>query len=484
MKRLFAPLVALWLRVTNRYEGAAYYSSSRSYLDSSYTSARFDITQSTREQIVKKSRYFEQNSDVMQRAADLFECYTVGHAFQIQPASSDPDWNRKAKDWFDLWSKLPDVASKQPLSTLLGLVARSWFVDGEVFINKTRGDSGFPRLQLIETQLCRTPDTQKDNDNVVDGIEIDPRNGRPIAYYFGAEKRPGEFTGIRKVPGYGVIHVMEPCRPGQLRGLPFCYAVINLLHDLDDLQKLEMKAAKIGASVVNLATLKNGEVAATTLRGGGSASTRPADRGQAVKDVVGGETIVLNEGETFAQFATERPSLNMQEFWRQITQKVCAGLGIPHVLLYPETMQGTVYRGALDMSAVWFRSRHAVIASAAQEIWEYVMSWAIENGQITGLGDAPDDWRKTSIRAPRAPNVDVGRNSAAQIAELEAGLTSPEEIYGPRGLDPYEEVRKKAEWVKRVRMIAEEFGVAPEEIAAGVKSAQQDPALNPRVFAA
>lgn len=483
MKRLFAPLVALWLRITNRYEGAGY-STGRSWLDSSYTSARFDITQSTREQIVRKSRFFEQNSDIMQRAADLFECYTVGPSFQIQPASSDPEWNRKAKAWWDRWATMPDVASRQHLSTLLGLVARSWFTDGEVFINKTRGDSGIPRVQLLETQLCQTPEGSKDDPNILDGVELDARTGRPVAYYFGEETKPGQFSGIRRVPAYGIIHVMEPCRPGQIRGLPFCYAVINTLHDLDDLQKLEMRAAKIGASVANVATMKTGEVDAKSLRGGGTAASRPADRTQAVKDVTGPETIILNEGETFQQFATERPSLNMQEFWKQLTMKVSSGIGIPYVLLYPETMQGTVYRGALDMSAVWFRSRHAVIAAAAQEIWEYVMGWAVKNPGLTGLENAPADWFKTSIRAPRAPNVDVGRNSAAQIAELEAGITSPDEIYGPRGLDPYEEARKKAEWIRSIRAIATEYGVAPEEIAAGVKSAASPQLHEPRGFAA
>jgi capsid protein len=200
--------------------------------------------------------------------------------------------------------------------------------------------------------------------------------------------------------------------------------------------------------------------------------------------VTGSSTIILNEGEAFNQFATERPSLNMQEFWKQLTQKVCSGIGIPYVLLYPESMQGTVYRGALDMSAVWFRTRHSVIAAAAQEIWEYVISWAIENPEQSGLGGAPDDWRNTSIRAPRSPNVDVGRNSAAQLAELAAGMTSPDEIYGPRGLDAYEEARKKAEWIKNIRDIATEYGVDPSEIAEGVKPAGAAALPEPRVFAA
>ena len=41
----------------NRYEGASN-SIRRSFLDTSYTSVRFDVTASTRQQIVRKSRFF------------------------------------------------------------------------------------------------------------------------------------------------------------------------------------------------------------------------------------------------------------------------------------------------------------------------------------------------------------------------------------------------------------------------------------------
>ena len=70
----------------NRYEGASN-SIRRSFLDTSYTSVRFDVTASTRQQIVRKSRFFEQNNAVMNRLGDLFENYTVGSNFSVQPAS-------------------------------------------------------------------------------------------------------------------------------------------------------------------------------------------------------------------------------------------------------------------------------------------------------------------------------------------------------------------------------------------------------------
>ena len=135
----------------NKYEGASQ-SLRRSYLDTSYTSARFDVTSSTRQAIVRKSRFFEQNNAIMNRLGDLFESYTVGSSFSVQPASSDPAWNLAAKKWFDIWSRYPDIGSRQSFGTLMGQAARGWFYDGESFLLLTKGGSGKPRLQLIEAQ--------------------------------------------------------------------------------------------------------------------------------------------------------------------------------------------------------------------------------------------------------------------------------------------------------------------------------------------
>jgi len=153
----------------------------------------------------------------------------------------------------------------------------------------------------------------------------------------------------------------------------------------------------------------------------------------------------------------------MREYWRQLTEKVCSGVGIPYVLVYPESMQGTVYRGALDMSAVWFRSRHQVMSSAARRIYEYVMEYAIKTDP--NLNAAPADWYEVSITAPRSPNVDVGRNSAAQLAELEAGIVTYDEVYGARGLDWRSSLEAKAQQALFVRQLAEKYSLDVSEIS-------------------
>jgi lambda family phage portal protein len=444
----------------NRYEGASN-SIRRSFLDTSYTSVRFDVTASTRQQIVRKSRFFEQNNAVMNRLGDLFENYTVGSNFSVQPASSDPDWNLRAKKWWDTWSRYPDIGSRQSFGTLMSLAARGWFYDGESFLLLTKGDSGRPRLQLIEPQQVATPTGQDQSPDIFDGVRFDTKTGRALSYFIGQETNQGQLTEIRSISSDSIVHIYEAQRAGQLRGLPFVACVINDLHDLDDLQKLEMESCKLASSVAQVIKTSSGEVQASSLRSGVVGSQGTA---QTYYENVFGSTVkVLKSGDEFEQFQADRPNVNMREYWRSLTEKVCAGVGIPYVLVYPESMQGTVYRGALDMSAVWFKSRHQVMSSAARRIYEYVMEYAIKSDST--LNDAPADWYEVAITAPRSPNVDVGRNSAAQLAELEAGILTYDEVYGSRGLDWRSSLEAKAQQALFVRQLADKYGVDVSEIS-------------------
>jgi lambda family phage portal protein len=448
----------------NRYEGASN-SIRRSFLDTSYTSVRFDVTASTRQQIVRKSRFFEQNNAVMNRLGDLFENYTVGSNFSVQPASSDPDWNLRAKKWWDTWSRYPDIGSRQSFGTLMSLAARGWFYDGESFLMLTRGDSGRPRLQLIEPQQVATPTGQEQSPDIFDGVRFDTKTGRALSYFIGQETNQGQLTEVRSISSDSIVHIYEAQRAGQLRGLPFVACVINDLHDLDDLQKLEMESCKLASSVAQVIKTSSGEVQASSLRSGVVGSQGTA---QTYYENVFGSTVkVLKSGDEFEQFQADRPNVNMREYWRSLTEKVCAGVGIPYVLVFPEGMQGTVYRGALDMSSVWFRSRHQVMASAARRIWEYVMEYAIRTDPT--LRDSPDDWYEIAIQAPRAPNVDVGRNSSAQLAELTAGVTTYDEIYGARGIDWRSALEAKAQQARYIQDLANKYGLDVSEISTAQK---------------
>ncbi len=447
---LISRLRNAWQAVFGRYEGATF-NPKRSHIPGSYTSARYDATAHSRGELARKMRYFERNNPLIQALAGKFENFVVGANPQLTPASSDPEWNKKAKAWWDQWCRVPDLSSRQGFGTLLSLMARRWFIEGDVFVILTTGADergARPRIQLVEGHLCRTPPEFERDEMVHDGVRMD-EHGRPVLYYFAEEVAQGKYEWGQPRRADSVIPIYEPERPGEVRGITHFHACINPLHDLDDLGMLEMMAAKEAAESSTFIETASGELNPDQLRRERFSQSTQNSSGDAVsetrtafiKEAIGGRVAALKTGEKVTQFLSNRPTVAQQWYWKYLIEQICGAVEIPACIVYPDSMQGTVYRGSLDMATAAFRSRHTVLADAVRRIWEYVIGWAIRHdGAIAD--SLPKDWRNVSILPPRAPNVDVGRNAAAEQQALLDGRTNYEIIYGPQGLSWREELKK------------------------------------------
>lgn len=471
--------------VRNRYEGGRRWQfGDRDFIWSYVTDARFDADQATRYELVRKARYFEANNGLVQRLCDIWEQYTVGaNGLSISSDSSDEAWNELADQWLEQWGFYPDLTSLQNWATLQGLISRTWFVDGEVFILKTRGDKPpyRPRLQLIEGHRVGTPYnmTSAEGTNVVDGVQIDSR-GRPTAYWVQTGLQADNFTPI---PAENVIHIFEPSRIGMYRGLTHFYSVMNQLHDLDMLERFEMTAAKDASIITNVIKTPSGEPLddasefnqVPTLPASSNDSTDPLQTpspGGVIENsnleyyrrMFGAGTLALKTGDDISQFRSDRPTVAQQWFWQYLGEKICLGsAGIPLILVYPDKAQGTVYRGALCMAADTFKSRSQLLASKFRDVRNYVIDTATRVDR--GLANRPLDWDSVTSRPPRSVNVDIGRNSAAALAELAAGTKTWRSWYEEGGEDWKAELRQRAKEAAYIKSLATEFGVEPAEIS-------------------
>lgn len=472
MKRFWNNLRLFWAVVTNRYEAASYHPS-RSWLPGGVVTAREDISKSTREELVRRSRYFEKNSDLYNKLADLWEQYTVGTGLQFYATSRDATWNQLADGAWEKWKPFADISSRFHFDTNQGLLARAMFIDGEIFVIKTKGDGNRARIQILEGPLCKTPDAlrAREGKDIIDGIQVDA-NGRPEKYWFVLEKDQPPVS----FPAFAVEHLFEPGRPGQLRGIPVCASGLNVLHDLEDLQMLEMQAAKLACEIANVETNPSGELDAAanwkarlglqTTGPNSTASTTPSYADYNVS--FGSKNIGLKHGDSLQNFMINRPGPSQQWHWTKCEEKVCCSAGIPLVMVYPDSMQGTVYRGSLDAAAAFFRCKSSVIAGFIRRIREFVLN--AEGANFAPLANRPPDWQSADYLPPAAPNTDVGYNSAAAIAELKAGIKSWDDILLPQGRKAEPVLRRKAALQLMIKKLAQEFSrdgitITPEEIA-------------------
>lgn len=455
-----------------QYEAGQLWNPRRSRIPGWIRDARFDADNATRLEIVRKSRYFERNSAIVNRLADLFEEYTVGpNGLRFVPSSSDVEWNAAMSQWFAEWCGMCDLTSRMTFGTIQSLAARTWFVDGEVFIIKTRGreranGQSFPRIQLIETHRVCTPPDQSANPNIIDGIEIDPDTGRPIKYWISQQIGNGEETS-EPYDAQDVVHIYEPSRPGMYRGLPFLYPVLNDLHDLDDLQLLSMDGFKEWASTNAIIKTKSGELSADDFRRArfsvsgtqGTSGGSSQDRNRYYEEVFRGKARVLQKDDEYEQPGIQRPSETERALWDYLTSKVCAGTGISKLLVFPWSVQGTVVRADLDVMGSFFRSRSSVLAAGFTDVYYYVVGFARNN--VKELADPPADFRKVKVRPPRSVNVDVGRNSTALINEYLAGFRTLEGICGELGEDWVEVLEQEGAELAKAAEIENRLKLAP-----------------------
>ena len=484
IKSVASLLFASAAPVANIYEAGRRYSPDRSYQSSGVYDARFDANSASRYVMVEKAREFERNSALVNRLVDLFEQYTTGAGgLAFIPSSSDQEWNRRAKQWFDEWCKVCDISSRHSFATLQSLIAREWFVDGEVFVlkcygsNQGKGQPPRPRIQLIESHRVGSvggfgsPDMIQYPEQafpaVLDGIEFDA-NARPVAYHVKVNDK------VERIASDYIEHIFEPSRIGQFRGLPFLYPVMDDITDLSDLQRYEMKAAKSNAVTSNVITNAAGEITDDdVVRQGYLNSSKNSlgestdeERAKYYRAAFGGETKVLKTGDKFEVFASERPGVAQQAYWDFLISKICAGVGISKLLVLPYTLQGTVTRSDLDVSNTFFRSRSSVLASHFERIYLFAIGWAKD--WDPALKGAPKDWDRVVIRPPRSVNVDVGRNSAADLAELAAGATNYQTLYADRGDDWREQLTQRADEAAFINQLAKdrsESGVTAGQIS-------------------
>lgn len=461
-------IVAAFWPVLNKYDAASWGSGDRSWRSTPLQDARLDLTKASREVLQAKSRDWERNSPLYNALANKWEQYTVGTGIQLASASSNSVWNQAADEVFDRWKPMADIASRFGFENIQGIISRALFVDGEIFVVLTR-EGNLPRIQLIESHNCKTPAqfAAQEGKTIIDGIKIDAKTGRPIGYYF----LNGENFSF--IESDNVVHVFEPARPGQYRGIPYCTAALNVLHDLDDLRMLEMKAAKDAAELSTIYKLEGGEMPtgisslaqkfSTVSTASGSSGSTSESRREYYQSARGGRNIVLHKGDDATQHVPERPGANTREYWRLLASEPCAISGIPLAVVYPDSMQGTVYRGALDSASAHFRCVTAVLSTYFRRIRNYV----IENeARINrSLQPLPEDWRRVSSGTVRAPNVDIGRNSQAMLSELAAGTRTFTGVASELGLDGKKLLTEKADEAQFIRQLAQDRGIEPSEIS-------------------
>ncbi len=115
--------------VRNYYE-AARSSILRSTIPGAIQSAKKDIARAPRRELLRLTRYLYNNSPLIRGILQRLVMYVIGTGLYPVPASSDPEWNKRADRRWSLWARFADLTSRAPFSVLQWEICLGAFLGG------------------------------------------------------------------------------------------------------------------------------------------------------------------------------------------------------------------------------------------------------------------------------------------------------------------------------------------------------------------
>lgn len=452
--------------VRARFE-AAYWGGGRSYLPGFIQSASQDNDTLSRQEILRRVRYFEKNSETLGKALEVMGVNVIGTGIRPTPATGSESWNKAACEWWANWVEVADITGTASLYEMQDIVFRGELVDGDQGVETTFNEFGRPALNLIEGHRITSlgVDQQKleiDGYRIVDGVIVG-RQGKPLAYTV-TDEFGGK--GVAVIEASRLVLFFRKRRANQYRGMTAFHAGVMTLHDLDDLQRYEMRAAKDAASISRLVKTAAGAATVDGIGIGRSltpATAQTGDRAEYYAKALGGEVKHLLPGDEVQQYKNDRPSAATSGFWDRLENKFVQGIGLSYAALcdYRGNWGGATLRAAVTSDNRMFALRTAEQARKWQRIWEFAIGWAMKAGELPFNAD----FRSVRWHPPRRTTVDIGHESDARLKELQGGLNTYEGIYGEAGDDWRERLRQRAIEEREISDLAEEFDIPRELIA-------------------
>jgi len=360
-------------------------------------------------------------------------------------------WCRKGNCTLDGRSSFVDV-QRQAMEA----VAR----DGECFIIKHRGKSLVHSfgLQLLEADQLDEKKSEKlpNGHEIRMGVEVD-RYKKPIAYYF-LNYHPGDndFTSITvsskytRVLAENVIHVYDPLRSGQTRGVPWITSALPALKQLSAFREAAVINARIGASKMGFFTSPAGD---------GYVPDDMDDNNTPIMEIEPGLMQQLPKGMEFSSFDPTYPNNEFHGFHKSVLKGIASGFGVSYTALSNDlesTSYSSIRQGALQERDMYRTVQGFMIEHCVMPIYESWLMSAMEMGYLSLPSKTFDKFYYASSFRGRAWSwVDPVKEISAAITGLKNGVFSLQDVSVQYGKDAEELMAE----LQRDKALAEQFGL-------------------------
>lgn len=420
--------------------------------------ASLDLTPGVRSELVRRSRYLVRNSGFIREMVSSMALYSVGDGLKPQAESVDSDWNRKAEEYFNRWSRHAELTGRFNLTQCEHLACKAVDTDGEIFIHKVM-HQGTPRVQMIEAH--RIGD-MSDADNMIDGVKLDS-NGKPLSYRLLNDD--GSYSDL---PAEHVLHLFDPDSVSQVRGCPSLQHSINHIIDEMELLALEKHAVKDNADITRVLTTARDDADDGDFRLGAATPQEASDTGW-LQRILGGKLVKIQPGEDIKPFESSRPSPTFTGFLEHLRRDSALGLLPFEFAADSSKLAGSGVRLTVAKADRRFSYRQTLLIDRMlRPLWLWVIGHAISIGKL----EAVENWTEVNFTTPRRVTVDAGREAMQNRADVEAGLKTLTDHFAELGMDIHEEVENRAREMKLIAETAQKYGIEPQLLFASFRNIQ------------
>lgn len=370
------------------------------------------------------------------------------------------------------WAEQADADGRTDFYGLQTIVLRALVESGEVLVRRRAPWGDFAplplQLQIMESDFL---DGSRDNSRAGDGgwirhgIEYDAR-GKRVAYWL-FRAHPGSqdlaFRGgleSSRVPADEILHIFDPLRAGQGRGVTWFAPAVTKLRDLDDYDEAELVRKKIEACLAAFVTTDDDS---KTLGAGAIEETT----GRRLEDFSPGmiEYLRPSESVTISQpgFAAGGA---YSEYMRGQLHAIAAALDLTYELLTGDLSQVNFSSARVGLLEFRRRVRQVQTQILVPQLLLPAWRWFSDLGVVSGVLTAGAGGRiPVSWTFPRFESVQPLQDAMEELTRLRSGTLSLPEAIAARGYDANDMIAEIAEWNKKLDELGIVLDSDPRKVA-------------------
>jgi len=381
----------------------------------------------------------------------------MGIKLQAQvKAGDEPDTtaNAEIESGWNAWASSPvTVDGKLTLRRFEKLIIKTMACDGEAFVRLWLGFEGNAHglaLQSIDADLLdesfNRPRRGSQNE-IRMGVEIDSI-GRAVGYW--VWNAPG--TDLMReryfIPADQMIHLYDPERVNQTRGVTWVHSVMVPAHMLNAYEESEAVAARIGASKMGLFEKRIDSLA-------GDLSTDPKP---ATMEANPGTFEIVPDGYEFKAWEPDHPTAQFPAFIKQMLRKIASGFSVFYNVLANDA-EGVSYSTMRSFALVerddWRSIQQDFIDMWRRPLYSVWLGMAMLTGSLKLPSRDPSRYLAVRHRPRGWQWIDPEKEAKAAVISIQNGLGTRTGFLAEKG----EDIEDVFAELAREQELAQEYGL-------------------------